>query len=84
VLGDRVAREQIARRRKTQPRGIARLHLRRKGRAVAQDVGFEAAPRLVDRRLEARCRARQLRYAPQRGLIAFNARALGLLPALNR
>jgi hypothetical protein len=82
VLCDRVAREEIARCSKTQARDVAGLHLRPPSPGVAQDVGFEAALGLEDRRFEARCRTRWLRHAPQRGLIGFNPRALGLLPAL--
>jgi hypothetical protein len=82
VLRNRVAREQIASCGKTQTRGIASLHLRLPGPGIAQDVGFETALGLVDRLLEARCRTRSLRHTPQRGLIGFNPRALGLLPAL--
>jgi hypothetical protein len=82
VLRNRVAREEIASCSKTQTRGVAGLHLRPPHPDVAQDVGFETALGLVDRLAEARCRTRWLRHTPQRGLIGFNPRALGLLPAL--
>ena len=82
VVRNRIAREEIASRSKTQTRGIAGLHLRPPSPGVAQDVGFETALGLVDRLVEVRCRTRPLRHTPQRGLIGFNPRALGLLPAL--
>jgi hypothetical protein len=84
VLRYRVAREQMAGCSKTQTRGVARLHLRPPSPGVAQDVGFETALGLVDRLLEIRCRTRPLRHTPQRRLIDFNPRALGLLPALHQ
>ena len=82
VLRNRVAREQIASRSKTQTRGVASLHLRPPSTGVAQNLGFETALGLVDRLVEVRCGTRPLRHTPQRGLIGFNPRALGLLPAL--
>jgi hypothetical protein len=82
VLRNRVAREEIASCGKTQTRGIAGLYQRPPSPGVAQDVGFETALGLVDRLVEVRWRTRSLRHTPQRGLIAFNPRALGLPPAL--
>ena len=84
MLRNGVAREQMARRREAQARRITGLQPRLPHQGIAHDVGREAAPGLVDRRLEIRWRTGPLRHLPQRQPIRFSPRALGLLPALDQ
>ncbi|WP_225114648.1 MULTISPECIES: hypothetical protein [unclassified Bradyrhizobium] len=84
MLSDRIARKEIAGGAKTKTRRVASFQLRLPCRSIAKDVRLEATPGLFDRVLEIRWRTRPLRHMPQRQLVGFNPRALGLPPALNQ